>query len=106
MQKHWGNPLVLLDLHYHGNKDEHVAVIKTASMVTRPRAKFVACPLHGDDQFRPCGIRLEFLAKAVNMHIHGSRECLTVVFPDRAQQLLTGHEASGPFHEVAQKPKL
>ena len=51
-------------------------------MVRPPGNKFVAHPLHSDDQFRLAGVLLEFLTKAVYVHIHSSRECSAVIAPD------------------------
>ena len=52
------------------------------SMLSPPCNEFVAHPLHSDDQFRSAGVLLEFLTKAVDVHIHSSRECSAVIAPD------------------------
>ena len=75
-------------------------------MVSPPCNEFVTHSLHSDDQFRPTGVLLEFVTKAVYMHIHSSRKCSAVITPDGAQQLVTRNKASTPLNEVTEKPQL
>jgi hypothetical protein len=44
--------------------------------------KFVAHSRDSDDQFGSLGILLQFLTKAVYMHIYSPRECSAVIAPD------------------------
>jgi hypothetical protein len=48
-------------------------------MVRPPGNEFVAHTLYSDDQFRLAGVLLEFLTKAVDVHIHSSRKCSAVI---------------------------